>query len=209
MAPTVQHQRHAGRKTTADDDSANYRQRLLDALAESINQHGYPKTTVADVVRRARTSRRTFYEHFSDKETCFIALLTEANGEMIRHILAAVDRGVPWQIQIRQAVEAWVACVESRPTLMLSWIREGPALGEAARRLQRDAMEAFIVMVHRLCDTDELRSAGVSPVSRRRAIMLLGGLRELTAVTVESGERVSDNIDDAVDAAIALLGPRT
>jgi hypothetical protein len=37
--------------------------------------------------------------------------------------------------------------------------------------------------------------------------MLIGGLRELTAVTVESGGRMSDVTDEAVDAAIALLGP--
>jgi len=38
--------------------------------------------------------------------------------------------------------------------------------------------------------------------------MLLGGLRELTAVTVESGGRMSDITEEAVDAAIALVGPR-
>jgi hypothetical protein len=37
--------------------------------------------------------------------------------------------------------------------------------------------------------------------------MLLGGLRELTASTVEDGGRVSDITDLAVHACIALLGP--
>ena len=37
----------------------------------------------------------------------------------------------------------------------------------------------------RLVDTGEFRAAGIGPVSRRRIIMLLGGLRELTAITVE------------------------
>jgi hypothetical protein len=58
-----------------------------------------------------------------------------------------------------------------------------------------------------LSDTDELRAAGIPMVSRQRALMLIGGLRELTAVTVESGGRMSDVTDEAVDAAIALLGP--
>jgi hypothetical protein len=39
--------------------------------------------------------------------------------------------------------------------------------------------------------------------------MLLGGLRELTAITVEEGGRMSDVTEEAVDASIALLAPRT
>jgi hypothetical protein len=91
---------------------------------------------------------------------------------------------------------------------MVSWIRDVPALGLAARALQRDVMEAFVVMVQALSDTEELRAAGVGPVSRQRAIMLLGGLRELTAITVENGGLVSDITTEAVAAAIALVGPR-
>jgi hypothetical protein len=59
-----------------------------------------------------------------------------------------------------------------------------------------------------LGDTGEFRAAGVGPVSRQRIIMLLGGLQELTAITVEEGGRMSDVTEEAVDASIALLGPR-
>jgi AcrR family transcriptional regulator len=189
------------------EDSGKFRQRLLDALEASIAEQGYSKTTVADIVRRARTSRRTFYEHFTSKEACFVALLTDANAQQVRQISDAVDRRAPWQNQVRQAVEAWIASAQSRPTLMLSWIRDVPALGMAARHLQREAMEAFIVMVQTLSDTKELRAAGIEPVSRQRAIMLLGGLRELTAITVESGGRISDITEEAVAASMALVVP--
>jgi AcrR family transcriptional regulator len=196
------------RRPAADDHAGGFRTRLLDALAASIAEAGYRHTTVADIVRGARTSRRTFYEHFSGKEACFVALLTDANREMIRQISAAVDPTVPWRDQVRQAIEAWIACAEAEPPITLSWIREVPALGDAARQLQRDAMEAFIVMIRTLCGTDRWRAAGVGPVSRQRAIMLLGGLRELTASTVEDGGQIGDVTEVAVDASIALLGPR-
>jgi AcrR family transcriptional regulator len=192
----------------AADDKSNFRQRLLDALEEGIAEDGYPRTTVADIVRRARTSRRTFYEHFDSKEACFVALLTEANAEQVRQISSAVDGNAPWQRQVRQAIEAWIKSGESRSPLMLSWIRDVPSLGNAARGLQRDAMENFIQMVMALADTGEFRAAGVGPFSRQRIIMLLGGLRELTAITVEEGGRMSDVTEEAVDASIALLAPR-
>ncbi|WP_458319280.1 TetR/AcrR family transcriptional regulator [Mycolicibacterium brisbanense] len=190
----------------SDADKTDFRARLLEALEESIATDGYQKTTVADIVRRARTSRRTFYEHFASREECFVALLTAANAEQVQKIAAAVDPHAPWREQVRQAVEAWIASGESRPELMLSWIRDVPALGATARDLQREVMENFVVMVQAMTDTEEFHSAGVE-VSRPRAIMLLGGLRELTANTVESGGSMSDIAEEAVNASIALLTP--
>lgn len=186
---------------------SDFRQRLLDALEDSIAEDGYARATVADIVRRAKTSRRTFYEHFESRDACFVALLSDANADQIRKISDAVDPSAPWQKQVRQAVEAWISSGETRSALMLSWIRDVHALGAAARGLQRDAMENFIDMVGALGNSDQFRAAGIGPVSRQRIIMLLGGLRELTAITVEEGGRMSDVSDEAVDASIALLRP--
>ncbi|UOX91838.1 TetR/AcrR family transcriptional regulator [Amycolatopsis sp. FBCC-B4732] len=193
--------------TAVDVDTRRHRQRLLDGLAASITETGFRDTTVADVVRRARTSRRTFYEHFSSREECLIALLADANRAMIQQISDAVDPAAQWSLQVRQAIEAWIACAESEPAITLSWIRDVPALGAAARDLQRDAMEGFIAMTQRLTDTASLRAAGISPPSRQVAVILLGGLRELIATTVEDGGRAGDVTEVAVRASIALLGP--
>ncbi len=195
-------------KKSGTAEKSDFRQRLLDALEASIAEDGYASTTVAGIVRRARTSRRTFYEHFESREACFVVLLSDANAQQIRQISHAVDPSAPWQKQVRQAVEAWIVSGEARPALMLSWIRDVHAFGAAARGLQRDAMENFVDMVGALGNTDEFRAAGIGPVSRQRIIMLLGGLRELTAITVEEGGRMSDVTDEAVDASIALLSPQ-
>lgn len=39
-------------------------------------------------------------------------------------------------------------------------------------------------------------------------MILLGGIRELTALAVEDGRDVAEIAEPAVDAAVALLGPR-
>lgn len=69
-------------------------------------------------------------------------------------------------------------------------------------------MEHFVDMVTALVDSTQFRTAGIGPVSRQRIIMLLGGLRELTAITVENGGKMSDITEEAVDATIALVAPR-
>ena len=76
----------------ADDVPSPFRQRLLDGLAASIGEQGYRETTVADIVRHARTSKRTFYGEYSSKEECFIELLAAGNRELIVKIRDAVDR---------------------------------------------------------------------------------------------------------------------
>jgi AcrR family transcriptional regulator len=185
-----------------------FRRRLLAGMAAALRECGFHDATVADVVRHARTSRRTFYEHFPSKQACFVALLQEANAALVRQIAAAVDPGAPWDAQVRQAIEAWIAGAQSDLTLTLSWIRDLPSLGSDARHLQRESLESFVVLIQNLSDTPELRAAGVAPPSRRLAILLLGGLRELIATTVEDGGDIGDITEVAVQATRALLGPR-
>jgi AcrR family transcriptional regulator len=194
--------------TTTTEVAGGFRRRLLDGMAAAIRRGGYPETTVADIVREARTSRRTFYAHFADRQECLIALLRESNQRTIARIEASVDPRSDWESQVRQAIEGWIAAVQADPPVTLSWIRDVPALGERARQLQRETMAAFVVLIQTLTDTPELRAAGVQPPTQQMAIMLLGGLRELIATTVEDGGDIDSITDPAVEATKLLLGPR-
>ena len=190
----------------ADDVPSPFRQRLLDGLAASIRERGYRETTVADIVRHARTSKRTFYGEFASKEECFIELLAQGNREMIARIVDAVEPEADWQVQIHQAVDAWVADIEARPAITLSWIRELPALGRDVRPLQRHGMTAVVDMFVDISRNPGFRRAHIAPITQQMAIVLFGGLRELSALTVEDGADVRDIVDTAVAASIAILG---
>lgn len=189
-----------------DDAASPFRRRLLDGLAASIGERGYRETTVADIVRHARTSKRTFYGEYSSKEECFVELLALGNREMIERIRDAVEPEADWRDQIRQAVDAWVADIEARPALTLSWIRELPALGLDVRPLQRRGMTAVVDMFVDMSHNPGFRRAQIAPLTQQMAIMLFGGFRELSALTVEDGADVRDIVDTAVAASIAILG---
>ena len=183
--------------------------RLIEGLAACIRTQGYADTTVADIVREARTSRRTFYEHFADRQECLVALLYESNQRTIARIAAAVDPGAAWETQARQAIEGWIAAVQADPPITLSWIRDVPALAEGrARQFQRATMRRFVELIQQLTDTPQLRAAGVRPPTEQTAIILLGGLRELIATAVEDGHDIATIVDPAVEATRLLLGPR-
>ena len=59
----------------------------------AVADKGYPATTIADVVRHARVSKRTFYESYPDKEACFLATYATISAELMERVaLAAADR---------------------------------------------------------------------------------------------------------------------
>lgn len=186
----------------------DFRRRLLDGLAASIEERGYRESTVADVVRHARTSKRTFYDHFSGKEECFFDLLTANNEELVATLRDAVDPAAPWREQVRQAVRAYVGTIEATPAITLSWIRELPALGAAARPLMRRGSGRLAGAIIELTAGPGFRAAGLAPLSPTAAVILVGGLRELTAQTVEDSLPVTGMIEPAVAVATALLAGR-
>ncbi|OBF19272.1 TetR/AcrR family transcriptional regulator [Mycobacterium kubicae] len=185
-----------------------FRMRLLDGLAASIGERGYRATTVADIVRHARTSKRTFYDQFPSKEQCFLELLRVDIDKLGDNIAAGVDPEADWHDQIRQAVEAYVGYIESRPAITLSWIRELPSLGAAARPVQRRGLQLLSSLLIDLSASPGFQRANLPPLTQPLSVILLGGLRELTALAVEDGKDVREIVEPAVDASVALLGPR-
>lgn len=192
----------------ASVDIDPFRRRLLDGLAASIGERGYRATTVADIVRHARTSKRTFYDQFASKEQCFLELLDANNDRLSADISAAVDPDADWQHQIRQAVEAYVSHIDARPAVTLSWIRELPSLGDAARAVQRHGLQVLTSLLVDLSGSAGFRRAELPPLTPPLAVILLGGLRELTALAVEDGKDVREIVEPAVEASVALVGSR-
>lgn len=190
------------------DPAQAFRERLIEGLAASIRERGFRDTTIADIVRHARTSRRTFYAEFSSKEECYLALLELMNAELRDRIAAAVDPAAPWQDQVRQAVVAYVDSAASDPAVTLSWIRELPALGTVGRQVQRRAMDTLSDLLVELANDVRFGQAGTVPMTRPLALILLGGIRELTAAIVEDSGDIRELTEVATDAATALLRPR-
>jgi AcrR family transcriptional regulator len=98
---------------------ASQRERLLQAMLDSVAEHGYEATTVPDVVAAARVSRNAFYELFDDKLGCFLALCDEAATEMLDGLLA------------QRAAADWVEALRTGAGLYLRWWQEHPEFSRA------------------------------------------------------------------------------
>jgi len=73
------------------------------------------------------------------------------------------------------------------------------------RSIQRAAMSGLTELLVDLSDSPGFRRAELAPVRRELAVVLLGGLRELTALTVEDELPTASILEPAVLASEALL----
>ena len=181
-------------------------------MAASIEEKGFRNTAVADVVRIARTSRRTFYEHFSDREDCFLALFEATTAEMMGGIASAVQPEAPWEEQVEVAVRLYFDGVAARPPLFRSFTRELPALGQAGADRQRAVTERFADTLVVLAESGSHKQGpnAPRPLSRDAATIIVGGLRELTVSALEQRRDIDElraSAAQIVKAIISAAGP--
>jgi AcrR family transcriptional regulator len=122
---------------------ANPAERVLRALAAIVAEKGYPATTVAEIVERAATSQRTFYEHFANKEEALIAALDSGSAQMLGTTLPAFRRAQDWQHAVRSAYEAMFAFGVEEPEYSRLGAVEMYAAGKRALQTRDTIMEGL------------------------------------------------------------------
>jgi AcrR family transcriptional regulator len=193
--------------TTSQHQRASHRQRLIEAMASSIERSGYRETTVADVVRIARTSRRTFYQHFEDREACFLALFDAINEQLIEQIAAAVQPEQSLEEQVDSALDAYIDGVTAQPALYQSFVHELPSLGRPGADRLLAVTERFAELLVALAESTRREQPALRsrPLSIDTAIMIVGGLRELAVIYIRRGRDLHELRASGATAIKAIL----
>ena len=89
MSGSTQLQRR-GTHVAVGQLEASQRQRLIAAMAHIAAEHGRRAASVELVCERAGMSRRTFYDHFTDGEQCFVSAVGQAFDQLFAAINAEV-----------------------------------------------------------------------------------------------------------------------
>jgi AcrR family transcriptional regulator len=95
--------------------SSNPAERVLRAMAAVVAERGYADTSVAAVVERARTSQRTFYDLFANKEEAMEAALDSGSAQMLAALLPAFRRSADWQHSVRETLGAMFRFAAEEP----------------------------------------------------------------------------------------------
>src|SRR5690349_19143195 len=111
---------------------ASQRGRMLWAMADAVAQRGYVKVTVADVLRGAGVSRETFYEHFKDKEECFLAALEGAAQLLTGEVRDAVGAVASPAEGLEAMLGAYLETMAREPVAARTFLIEVYGAGQRA-----------------------------------------------------------------------------
>ena len=95
--------------------AAHQRERLLEAMVQAVNERGVVATTISDLVARAGISRRTFYEHFENKEDCLLATYDAVVEAEVVRLLGVYASTEGWFEQLEAMIRALFAAIADRP----------------------------------------------------------------------------------------------
>jgi AcrR family transcriptional regulator len=169
-----------------DEVAADQRERLYEATIEAVDERGFVATTISDLVKRAGVSRRSFYEHFENKEECLLATYDVLIERLTARIATAYDPKAELDLQIEAIVEALFAASSDRPdAARLVSVEMGAAGPIGIERWARDAEQLthFIMAVF-----EHAPGPGTIPEPVARAIV--GALRAILYARVRR-ERTS------------------
>jgi AcrR family transcriptional regulator len=139
-----------------EEVAASQRARMLLAMANAAAEKGYPHATVADVIAAAGVSRATFYEHFADKEDCFVAAF-DAGVEIM---LAAMEdtlagaEGTPVE-RLDDVLAAYLGLLAAEPAFARVFLVEVYAAGPRAIERRAELQQRFVDSIAGVLETDE------------------------------------------------------
>ncbi|HEU4705644.1 MAG TPA: TetR/AcrR family transcriptional regulator [Solirubrobacterales bacterium] len=132
------------RKLPPDLIRAIQRERLIAAILSATAELGYLETNVQDVIDRAGVSRPTFYEHFSNKEDCFLTAFDASAERLSEKIEAAIRMGGDtWRDRVRLGLEALLRFASREPETARMMVVEARAASAAAVRRRVELMDRF------------------------------------------------------------------
>jgi AcrR family transcriptional regulator len=132
---------------------------MFRAIAEAVADKGFARVTVADVISRAGVSRETFYEHFSDKEDCFIASLEEGAQSLIEILASTIERAQGDAVnQLDEMLKAYLTTLASEPAFAKAFLIDAYGAGPEATERRLELQQRFVELVRDMFSTEGRRA---------------------------------------------------
>jgi AcrR family transcriptional regulator len=123
------------------------RSRMLTAAVQAVEEVGYTRMTVAQVISRAKVSRKTFYDVFVDREDCFLAAFDYAIAQTRAVVVEAYEDESSWRERIRAAMERLLTFMDEEPGLarlcVVEALASGPRVLESRSRVLGELTKAI------------------------------------------------------------------
>ena len=189
------------RKLPSDLVSAVQRERLLAAMLRAAAELGYREANVQDVIERAGVSRPTFYEHFANKEACFLAAF-DATAERLRERVAAgaAKGGDSLRDRLRFGLETILHFAATEPDAARTLIVEARAASPDAVMRRDDLLDHFADCIDAQVRELLPDAPSYSPIT---AAGIVGGIEALLYSRLNKGETA--NLDALLPSMMYFL----
>jgi AcrR family transcriptional regulator len=182
--------------------AANQRERILSAVAQATAELGYTDMSVEAIIARAGVSRRTFYEHFKNKEDAFLAAYDATVQQLARHVRRAYLQQATALARLRAGIGAYLQFLASEPEIARMGIVEVLAAGPRALARRNDALRLFAEIIE-----DNIHQ--LVPSCRRPALTaetIVGGIYEVVFSRILAGRTAElPGMTDDLLMAVLLL----
>jgi len=162
------------------------RQRLIAAAFRALEKGNYEKTSVADVVREAGMSSRSFYQHFSSKEDLVAEIVREQGDKFVAELGTVMRDTLD---PLARADRALRTFLELFPNQTVALERLGGEVGQRGREARRVYVHAMTELVQRWLER-LLERGQIARVPDRAAVELaLTGIEGLSFRYYSEGRR--------------------
>lgn len=156
-----------------EEVAASQRARILDAMRKAVQEQGYTDASIADVIKRAGVSRKTFYAQFADKEACFVEIYDEHMARLRAVTRDAFDAQDEWIPALRAGLTALLNALAYEPPVARVCFVDVLAAGPQAAARRNVAMRELEQIL------DLARGAGGDASPRALGMSMVGGLGEV------------------------------
>jgi AcrR family transcriptional regulator len=179
----------------------NQRERIITALVDTVAERGYNATTVAHITKAASVSRRTFYEHFADKEACFLAAYEMVADHIRDSMQVAAEAFDEWPQKVRAALATMLRFLAGEPELARVCMIEPVAAGGEIAAKHRASMQGFVEILK----AGRPEHGGERPLPEATEATLVGGIVSLIVREINAGrtEKLEDLLPDLVELTLA------
>lgn len=189
------------RKLPSELVSAVQRERLIAAMLRAAAELGYRGTNVQDVIERAGVSRPTFYEHFANKEDCFLAAFDITAARLQERIAAAAEKGGDsWRDRLRLGLETLLHFVATEPEAARTLIVEARAASVEAVLRRDELLDHFAGCIDSQVRTYFPDAPPYSPIT---SAGIVGGCEALLYSRLNKGEL--DDLDSLLPSMMYFL----
>jgi AcrR family transcriptional regulator len=141
-------------------------QRILAGMLEAVGAEGYALASVRSVLSRTDLYRQAFYDHFADKQDCYLQAYDHGVEQIETRVRAAAEGADSWRDGLRAGLGALLDFLEAEPDVGRALLVEVHAAGPEALAKRDAAVHQFGTYLDQARDD----AAGTAPAIASEAV---------------------------------------